>query len=386
MVNIALLWYLLIPLFLSAATIFIVRRLMPRNIELGQIIGLTAGGLVISALIMTGAFYAGKGSQTSDTEVLNGEVIRKDRIHDSYVRSYECNCYTTTDSDGNTTRHCSTCYEDHYTVDWTCTTNIGRYTIKSLDETSKRVYNSPDPQRWVIIKPGDPVSGLHSYTNYIKAVPASLFRPASADLKAKYASSIPKYPDRIYDFYHVDRVVPVGVSVPNLKEWNDKLSEVLKKLGPQRQANAVIVLTKFESDDYFFALQDAWNNGKKNDIVVVVGTPNFPAKASWVRIMALTKDEIFQVSLRDKILALDTLTADGVINAIRDEGFATFKRKSMKDFKYLEAEIDPPSWVMTLCSLLIALAYGGFWIFAYVNRDQPRSFNSYGMPRLRRRY
>jgi len=383
MVNIALLWYFLIPLALSIATIFIVRKLMIKQLELAQIVGFTAGGLIISMVIMASAFYAGKGSKTGDVEILNGEVLRKDRIHDSYVRSYQCNCYTTTDSDGHTTEHCSTCYEDHYTVDWTCSTNIGNYTIKSLDETSKRVYKSPDPQRWLIIKPGDPVSGSHGYTNYIKAVPSSLFRPASATLKERYAGQIPAYPGNVYDFYHVDRVLPVGVSVPNLREWNTKLSEALKKLGPQKQANAVIVLTKYPSDDYFFALQDAWNNGKKNDIVVVIGAPDFPAKAAWVRIMALTKDEMFQVKLRDSILALDALTADAVIGAINAEGFATFKRKPMSDFKYLEAEIDPPSWVMTTASILITLAYLGFWIFAFVNRDA-RSFNSYGIPRFRR--
>jgi len=385
MVNIALLWYFFIPLFLSVATIFIVRKLMPdRDISLGQIVGFTAGGMLISMLIMTSAFYAGKGSKTSDTEILNGEVVKKDRIHDSYVRSYQCNCYTTTDSDGHSTEHCSTCYEDHYTVDWKCSTNIGSYTIKALDETSKRVYKSPDPQRWLIIKPGDPVSATHGYTNYIKAVPETLFNPVSSAQREKYKALIPAYPDRIYDFYHVDRVIPIGIPVSNIREWNDKLSEVLKKLGPARQANAVIVLTKFTDDGFYFALQDAWKNGKKNDIVVVIGASSFPAKADWVRIMALTKDEIFQVSLRDRILALPTLTADGVIGAVRDEGFATFKRKSMKDFKYLEAEIDPPAWVMTTCSILIALAYFGFWIFTYVNRGRANSFNSYGMPRLRR--
>jgi len=379
MVNITLLWYLLVPLFLSALTIILVRKWQP-NIELGQIIGLTAGGLVISCLIMTGAFYAGKGSKTGDTEILNGEVIRKDRVHDSYVRSYQCNCYTTTDSEGHSTEHCSTCYEDHYTVDWTCSTNIGKYTIKALDETSKRVYNSPDPQRWVIIKPGDPVSGSHNYTNYIKAVPETLFRPASESIKAKYVGQLPAYPGSVYDFYHVDRVLPVGVRVPDLRAWNDKLSEALKKLGPQKQANAVIVLTKYDSDDYFFALQDEWKNGKKNDIVVVVGAPNFPAKASWVRIMALTRDEIFQVKLRDRIQAMETLTADGVVEAIRDEGFATFKRKSMKDFQYLDAEIDPPDWLMNLMSTLITIAYAGFLIYIY----RQGRLNSYGMPRYRR--
>jgi len=270
-------------------------------------------------------------------------------------------------------------------VRWSCDTNIGDFTIEYLDRTSRSVYNTPDPGRYTIIQPGDPVSKTHGYTNYIKAVPETLFRPAELSLREKYLGFIPKYPDDIYDIYRIKRVLAVGISLPNIDEWNAKLSDALKKLGPQRQANAVIVLTKIASTDYFYALQDAWLNGKKNDIVLVIGAPDFPGKPAWVRVMALTQDELFQIKLRDRIMALDSLTADSVIGALHDEAFATFKRKSMKDFAYLDAEIDPPAWVMITCSILMVLAYAGFWIFTYRNRDSSQ-FTRYGVPRFRYRY
>ena len=383
MINISLLWYFLIPLFLSIVTIIVVKKYTTNIVDFKQYAIFTIGGFIISIAIMSGAFYAGAGSKTHDTQVLNGEILRKARTHDSYVRTYSCHCYTTCSGTGNNrscTQHCQTCYENHYTVNWGCESNIGGFTIQHFDRTSKSVYNSPDPARWTIIKSGDPVSITGSYTNYIKAVPDSLFKPASRQTMDKYKSVIPKYPSNIYDFYHVDRVLTVGFTLPNIKEWNTKLSEVLKKLGPQKQANAVIVLTKYATDDFYFALQDAWINGKKNDIVVVIGAPDFPNKAAWVRVMALTKNDIFQVSLRDRILTLNEITADGVINSINEETFASFKRKSMKDFQYLESEIDPPTWVMVLASILITLAYS---LFCGLFLSNSRTMSLYGIPNWR---
>jgi hypothetical protein len=355
--NTDILWYLLIPVAMSIVTFFALRHVCC-PIEVAKFL---AGGLAISAIILCAAFYVGKGSQTRDRQILNGEVVGKTREHGHYVRSYSCNCVTTCSGSGNNRschQSCQTCHEDRYTVKWECQTTLGDIGIESFDRTTRSVYSEPDPHRYTIIVKGEPVALEGSYTNYIKAVPHSLFRPASADLKTKYALDIPEYP-RVYDFYRADRVLPVGVKV-DVKAWNAKLSEALKQLGPQRQANSVIVLTR-HSDDYFFALQDAWANGKKNDIVLVIGV-NKEAAPQWVRVMALTKDSIFQVKLRDRVLALPVIDAAPVVEALRDETMRTFKRKSMKDFKYLEAEIDPPFWVMVIASMLIVGAYIGFII------------------------
>lgn len=338
MINVDLLWYLLVPLALSTAT-FIVLRKYVEDLDRLQAAGAALTGLLISAAMMGGAFYFGKGMKTGDTEILNGEVLAKSREHDTYVESYSCNCHQVCSGTGKSRschQVCSTCYRHHYTVTWSCDTNIGEFRIDHRDSLSRSVYNTPDPGRYTVIEKGDPVARKHDYTNYIKAVPESLFRPAPADLKKRFEGKIPAYPLDIYDLYHVDRVLPVGVKVPNLREWNDQLSEVLKKLGPKRQANAVIVLTDSADPQYFYALQDAWLGGKKNDIVLVIGAPDFPAAAEWVRVMALTKDQIFQVKLRDRVLALPELTAETVIGALEEEAYATFHRKEMANFAYLD--------------------------------------------------
>jgi hypothetical protein len=368
MINADLFWMFLLPIVLSIAGVFILPKTTRGAFNTLQAVGFSAFALFLGCAILTAAFYIGKGSKTHDTEIWNGEIVSKTREHGSYVESYQCNCRSVTTGSGKnqtTTQVCDTCYRDHYTVDWSCNSNIGHFGIDHKDWTSSSVYNEPDPARYTIIKKGDPVSAEHSYTNYIKAVPESLFRPLSSSLKAQYAGQVPAYPINIYDIYHVDRVIGVGVPIPDLRDWNMKLSEVLKKLGPAKQANAVIVITKSSDPNYFYALQDAWLNGKKNDIVIVIGAPEFPKKAAWVNVMALAQDAIFQVKMRDDILALDTLTADSVTQALSAEAMATFKRKHMRDFAYLDGEIDPPTWVMVTSMIFVLLAYVGFWFYAH---------------------
>ena len=362
MINIDLLWMFLVPAFLSCLGIFIIPRLSGnwRGYDTKGACFVMGIAFLISVLVLSVMFWAGKGLKTDVSEIWNGEITANASTHGSYVESYSCNCRTVTSGSGKnqtSSTVCDTCYRDHYTVSWDCNSNIGNFNIDSKDWTSRSVYLVPDPQRFTIINKGDPVSDSHHYTNYIKAVPESLFQPAQESLKNQFVGMIPPYPGEIYDIYHVNRVVPVGVVIPNLNEWNDKLSNILKVLGPAKQANAVIVITKSADPNYFYALQNAWINGKKNDVVIVIGAPEYPKKAVWVNVMAFAQDAIFQVKMRDDILALDNLTADNVTQALLLETAKTFKRKHMKDMAYLDAEIDPPMWMMVLAMILIVAGY-----------------------------
>ena len=371
MFNTDLLWYLLIPLFLAVGTFLGLRRFRP-EMDMRHLLGFGAGGLLISALFLAGAFALGKGIQTSDTEVLNGQVTGKTREHGHYLQPYECNCTMQTSCSGtgsnqscSTTRVCQTCYEDRYTVTWGCQSTIGSFRIDHLDWSSQRVYNEPDPGRYTSIANGDPVSRKNTYTNYIKAVPGSLFRPAQESLRTRFSSMIPSYPGHIYDIYRVNRVVGAGISVPNSSQWNTALSETLKSLGPSHQVNAVVVFAKTDDPNYFYALQDAWVNGKKNDVVLVIGVDDFSKAPLWVDVMALTKNNLFQVKLADRIRALPQLIPETVVSALEDTIRSDFQRRPMADFKYLEAEIDPPAWLMWLTVLAIVGAYTGFWIYVF---------------------
>lgn len=387
MIDVTFFLYLIIPFFLSVASFYLFRRFVS-GVSFSQAFGASAVGFGISTFLLVIAFVVSFGSQTSDTQVINGEVVDRKRIHDHYLRPYDCNCRNVTSCSGSgssrsctSTRVCDTCYEDRYTVTWRAFANIGSSTIEHYDRSSRSVYSSPDPQRYLDIVIGEPFSLTDSYTNYIRAVPDSLFRPAQESLKAQYAGRIPAYPDDIFDFYRINRFVPVGVNVPNAEDWNKAISEATKVVGPAKQANIVVVLTNIDDPNYFYALQDAWVNGKKNDVVVVIGAPNFPNAASWVNVMALTNDNVFQIKLRDRMLALETLTPESVVGGIKQEILSSYSRKQMSDFKYLEAEISPPTWVMVLLTIINIFAYAGFWYYNLTHRSGG-SYNRYGVPRM----
>lgn len=370
--NINLLWMCLLPFALSIATVFVVRGASTSDKQ--QMWMVSGGAFVVSIALICAAFFMAKSAKTSDVEVWNGQITNKERVHDHYLRSYQCRCRTVTSGSGNnktTSTQCDTCYEDRYTVTWTANSTIGDFRIEHFDRGSKSVYSEPDPLFFTRIQQGDPCSRLNSYTNYIKAVPESLFRPSSEAVREKFADQVPSYPASIFDYYKINRVLAVGVKIPDLAEWNREVSMALRTIGTTKQANFVIVVVNTADPDYFYALQDAWVGAKKNDIVVVIGAPDFPSKASWVGVMAMTDKELFKVQLRDDLMDLPSLTAKAVVDTMVSNTNKTYQRKSMKDFQYLDAEIDPPTWVIALVIALVISIYLGIAYYFRTQISQP---------------
>lgn len=329
-----------------------------KTISFGEM-GIT---MVATLLISSIVWFTGSWSQTADIEIWNGEVIKKERVHDSYLESYSCRCRTVR-SGKSTTTHCDTCYRRHYTVEWNCITNVGTIEIDSEDETDDDVYDLPDPERYKIIQKGDPVAKESYYTNYIKAVPDSLFHKINTKT---YEKHIPIYPDDVYDFYKINRVIPVGVNIPDLKEWNHELSLILRKLGPQKQANVVIVFTNIADQSYLYALEGTWIGGNKNDIIVVIGTSSYP-KIDWVGVSSWTDSELFKVELRDSIYSLTNVDRKAILSLIDEKTSKLFVRKQMKDFEYLKDRIEPPTWAIFLCFILGVITLVGCSVYFHKN-------------------
>lgn len=371
MTTLALL--ILIPLILP----WILRMIWPHNISWGEMGAATAVGVLIAVIV----YGTGTYGQTADVEILNGQVVNKQRIHDSYVRTYSCNCRQTCSGSGERrtcSQTCSTCYEDRYTVKWLCQTTLGTYTIDALDKTTKRVYDTPDPARYTVIQPGDPVARENSYTNYVKAVPDSLFHKNKVD---KFKELIPAYPERVFDLYRINRVFAMGVSVPDIAEWNHDLSMALRTLGPQRQVNALVVMVNTNDQSYLHALEGAWIGGKKNDIIVIIGTTSYP-KIDWVAISSWTDKQLFKVQLRDEIMAQGTINRKQILTALEKHTMSSYVRKSMKDYEYLKSQIQPPAWVLTLAFILSILSSLGLSYYFYHNDP----FGSGSRPRSHRRF
>lgn len=306
--------------------------------------------IVIVVALSAGVWKAGIYSKTTDVEIWNGQVLKKAREEVSCSHSYSCNCVEVCSGSGSErtcTDVCQTCYEHPFDVDWMVYSEAGNFTIDRVDRQG-----TEEPFRWARVQKGQPVALSYTYVNYIKAVPESLFHNESS-IQERFSDMIPHYPSTIYDYHYINRVIPVGISVSDLNEWNHELALALRKLGPIREANAVIVLVKTSDPSYRFALEEAWLGGKKNDIVLILGTPDFP-EISWADVMSWTDNHLFKVQLRDALLELGVADRTSVLALLSQHTLSSFVRKPMADFEYLKDEIDPPAWAM-VCAIFIAI-------------------------------
>lgn len=348
--SISLILMMLVPIFGTA----ILFKVAPAAHKWHAIIvGLV--GLVIVGCI----FGASYGVAVHDIEVWNGKVLSKERKHDTYEEPYQCNCKTVTKSSGSgkdrrewTDTECETCYRTHYTVNWNCDTTIGKFKIAELDELHRSVYNAPDPARWLDIKKDDPVAGTRSYVNYVQAVKNSLFTASDEAALKTFNAITPAYPDRIYDFYKIDRFITPGFAFVDAPLWNEDISKMLIDLGPQKQVNVIVVIAKTNDRNYVSALRTKWEGANKNDVVVVIGTLD-GAKIEFVDVITWSKNEIFKVELIDRLQDLRIVSREPVLSAVKDQIEKNFVRRRMREFEYLKGEIDVSLVVVGVTTIIL---------------------------------
>lgn len=302
--------------------------------------------VLVGVAIVLAGWYAGKYGQMLDTEIVNGQVVSKYSEKVSCDHSYSCHCRPSCSGSGSSrscSTTCDTCYEHAYDVDWKLKTTVGDIRISRVNRQG-----TIEPPRYTRASAGDPVAQSHTYVNYLKAAPESLFshldkREAMED----FAGRLPAYPGHVYDYHYVDRVLSLGVSLEDPAQWNTDLANALRDLGPSKEVNAVLVFTKDASPRIADALSGSWLGGKKNDVVVVIGAPQYP-NIEWVRVLSWTPNELFKVKLRDALLDLKSIERNAVVNTLSTHIAQRYQRRHMQDFAYLESAIEPPRWVVIL--------------------------------------
>lgn len=342
---------------------FVAKALWNKDITLGEM----ALNVAIGVLIVVAGYFGGKYSMTADQEVLNGQLVAKSRDKVTCSHDYKCNCVTTysTDSKGNRTSSetCQTCYDHLYDVDWNLNTTLGALKVGRVDRQGL-----DEPPRWTRAAVGDPVARAHGFTNYIRGAPNSLFSAiAEKQALARYKQSVPDYPLSVFDYHYLNRVLAVGVNVSDIAAWNQELALRLRSLGAAKQVNFIVVFTKETDPAYADALRVKWLGGKKNDVIVVLGTPAYP-KLEWARVISWTDKELFKVQLRDELQALKEVERTAVFDIVERNVKSTFVRKPMKDFEYLDNEIQPPGWLLVCLFLFSAVASVGASVYFRANR------------------
>lgn len=315
------------------------------------------GCVVLSAILGIG-FLISTISQTSDTEIISGKVLEKKRETVSCSHSYPCHCRQQCSGSGQNRscyEVCDTCYEHPYDIDWNVETTVGEININTIDSQGLI-----QPPRWTSAQIGEPVATTHTYTNWLLAAPNSIFKRKD---RGGDGRKMPAYPLHVYDYYHIDRVVLDGVEIPpeQLSALNAAISENLKDIAKLKQVNLVIVLTNRDRE-FTENLRTAWLNGKKNDLVLVIGIKKWPT-INWVDVFSWASDDLVNVKVRDDVRDYGVVDLNIVSIAMADIN-KFWIRKPMKTYEYLGHEVEISSaaiWI--LCLLGIVTIIGCFIIF-----------------------
>lgn len=357
------------PIVVALISIFVLKQ----SITITE--GITQALLV--ALIVSGLWAAGRYSDTHDVELWNGEVTNKQIQREQCPWGWRdwqddfCTEYNTrrvkdgpprkvcsTDSNGKKSCHTVQDYKTQYKYIYPWEqkfyvfSNVQEtYYIPRVDAQGARI-----PPFYLKAYIGEPVAARKSYTNWVRAASTSIFHEDGA-VEEKYKDVIPQYPNDVYDFYNVNRVVKVGnVTVPNF--LNEALRMELKQLGPQRQMNAIFVIAdaKVVGQDFPYAVRRAWMGFKKNDAVIFLGVDGDTLK--WADVMSWSKKSIFDITLRNELYTMEGKTVDYMfaLNKLTNTAMAHYERRSMKEFEYLKSQIPVPTW---LTIMVFLLSFGG---------------------------
>ena len=330
-----------VPLLIAGLSLVLFKTISWKEFLIQVLVSI--GVVSISVLII----YS---SNVGDTEIWSGRVTKKDKEWTPCSHSYQCRCRTEetcsgSGKDRSCTSHevCDTCYEHSNDWDWTVRTSNGE--IIYIDRIDRQGANTPP--RWESVQINEPTAQPHRYTSYIKAAPDSLFRHQG--LTTKYAGTLPPYPGKVYDYYNLNRLVTQGVSVDNTP-WNQGLMNINADMGSKKQVNMVVVLTD-QDPEWFYALEESWIGGKKNDAILVIGVDP-TGKKRWANVMAWTLDKALESTLSREIMSQPDLDAKSTLEVFRKVVEESYKRKPMADFSYLKASIRPTGTQYTIAIII----------------------------------
>jgi hypothetical protein len=347
---------MLIPMGIALVTLFTFRK----RIHMGEF----ALQLAVPAVFVGFGLLLSYYQSTSDVEMLNGRVASKAKVRVSCSHSYRCNCRTIR-SGKSTTTVCSTCYEHSHDFDWRVISNYGDTT--NISRINRQ--GTQEPPRWSQVFVGEPYSNMNSYTNYILANPDSVLLGGKGDIERFKSLLPPDYPST-YDYYRSNHFVPLGFGgneIPDRTSWEWLLREVNADLGPSKQVNVLLLVAKTRHSEYITALKDHWIGGKKNDVLVVVGSAD-GHKIDFADVLSWTPNQLFKVKLRDRLLDIGTLDRrDDVVSAIKTTVNEDFVRMNMKDFEYLVRSFQPSNGAMIFLFLLASATSIGLAVWAVKN-------------------
>lgn len=353
------------------------------------------GASILSLVILYCIFFS-TATNLADKEIWNGYVTKAE-YYEQWTEKV-----TSRDKKGRTT----TSYR-HHPPSWVINTTAGDFSTSSEvynsyrhrfdNQTKKNLYHMNQSS----FGDGDmfyvecdrnqaslmPAARPHLFVNYLRA--SDSIRKIRGNIE-QHKANLKEYPVVYagdYGDIEFDRVIEAGITLP--PSWkvslDEKLDRELRNLGAEKEVNVLVYITGSPDRSFAEALKEYWVQGKKNDVIVIVGAPTFP-EIRWVEVIAWTKVEEFKIHLRDRITEMKTLPAAGafataITQEIAKPGSAGgFVRTPDADLEYLAADVSLPWW----CQLIIILVGGSVsWFTSHflINNDWRSGRSSFGYGR-----
>ena len=235
-----------------------------------------------------------------------------------------------------------------------------------------------------------PSSVEHYFVNWVKATQKD--DEESRLLREQFNHLLKDYPKLAASDYgpiQVNRVIQAGTNLPEefCKKIDAGLDNLLGEIGTSKQVNILVYFVNSNNPQFEDALRDHWVNGKKNDVIVIIGVEENKNAAqnvsvlgrqviSWSGVLAWVEEptgdkEGFRQLLAQRMVKLRNLDhpPEKIVQEIGDQIITPvarggFQRKAMAEFSHLASEIAMPWWaniLVVLSSTLVMLLTG--WSF-----------------------
>lgn len=356
---------------------------------------------VVLLLICNLFFYF--GSDLHDIEVWNGKARKA-----VYEERYDIKtCHQECDSEG---KNCKTeCHCNTWPPSWRLVTNNAesaglsssqygnlknwfgneRYAGSKGDRCAgnpgriyETVYNG-DPALLV------PTAIEHPFVNYLKAS-KSIRKTTGGNTEGfeEFLTGYPRVRGGMFGKIYLDRVIIKGIPIPadkksDIERWasgvDALLDKALAELGHTKEVNILVYVVGTGDRKFFQALDEHWKHAKKNDVVVIVGTTEFP-KIDWADVIAWSRNTDFATTLKNRLEQLGSMDdgmafARTILSQVElplDQG--GFERMSMKELAYLADDVEIAWWAM----IVIVLIYGFLtWLTSWaLENNELREFGA----------
>jgi hypothetical protein len=279
---------------------------------------------------------------------------------------------------------------DYHPEHWTKEDNYGsEYSIsqpeynylKRLFNTKEqfvelnRDYHSIDGDAYVNNWAGEPersstITKTESYTNKIQAS-HSVFRFEKITEKEKEKWSLYDYP-KVSDY---QQKVVLGKKINDITER--KLKYINGFYGPKKEFKMFILFFKNKSQDVAFKQKSYWDGGNKNEFIICIGIDK-SNKIEWVDAFSWMSKPSLEVEVEDFLMKNKDANLEKFADWMPKKVNSLWKRRSFKDFDYLQVELTENQlwWVMII--LMIYNILISIWVInnEVENKFMPDAFSN----------